>query len=327
MRYFWNCFFFALCIAVTSCGCEFSLSPQKEHRLRVATYNTQLFFDAIEDGREFKEFRGNNSSWSVQKYETRLNRLCEALLLCGRVGGMHPNTAPDIIVLQEVESERVVRDLCNRLPQRNGHEHGVFVPPGTGAPFGCAILSRYPVVSVTAHDAATNGVSVRPLIEVVFDIQGIALTLFAVHWKSKLGDDQGKAIRHIQEQVLCNRIAVCIENNENNLFIACGDFNQTPQEFSLMHQYSNIWSFPPSRCNLPLEGTFWYDDRWEAIDHFFCSKSLLNGELPDIEMARVVACEPLLTAQNTPARYELYSGKGYSDHLPLVITLLLRDPD
>ena len=325
MRYFWNCFFLLLCLTGTSCGCEFALSPPHETRLRVATYNTQLFFDAIDDGTEFKEFRGTGTRWSAQKYEIRLNRLCEALLLCGSASGMRPNTAPDIIVLQEVESERVVRDVCNRLPQRNGHSNGVFIPSSTGAAFGCAVLSRYPVVSVTAHDAGTNGVSVRPLIEVVLDIQGIPLTIFAVHWKSKLGDDQGRAVRGIQEQLLFDRIAVCIEKNDESLFIACGDFNQTPEEFSIMHEYLNIWSFPKSCSNMTVEGTFWYDDRWEAIDHFFCSESLFNGVLPDVEMARVVALEPLLSAQQTPARYDLYSGKGYSDHLPLVLTILMRE--
>lgn len=326
MRCFRNFFLIATgMMLVISCGCDCSAAGQSPQRIRIATWNTQLMFDGIDDGSEFSEYSIANNRWSAQKYEIRLARLCDGLILCGTVSGMGPNTAPDIIVLQEIENERIVYDLCNRLPQRNGHRYGAFVPPAAGSAFGSAVLSRYPVIEVTAHSADCGPVIVRPVMEVAIDVQGTLLTVFAVHWKSKAGADEGTETRRIQERLLVERMKILDKEHPGALYIVCGDFNQMPHEFSLLDGYANSWSLPVEKQALPLDGTYWYNDGWEAIDHFFCPSRLCDGLNPDIEQITLVAREPLLNAQGIPARYELYSGRGYSDHLPLVLTLRLEE--
>jgi hypothetical protein len=98
-----------------------------------------------------------------------------------------------------------------------------------------------------------------------------------------------------------------------------------PDEFSLLGQYRNCWQIPEQLQNMPVQGSYWYDDDWEAIDHFFIPGHLLDGASPDVERIVLVAREPLLNERGIPARYEVYSGKGYSDHLPLVLTLRLAE--
>lgn len=325
MRCFRNIFFALAGVLIISCGCEMSGAGQCPQLLRLVTWNTQLMFDGIDDGNEFSEYSVAKGYWSAQKYGIRLGRLCEGLILCGAASGMGPNTAPDIIVLQEVENERIVYDLCNRLPQRNGHRHGVFVPSPEGAAFGSAVLSRYPVTGVTAHSGDCGAEIVRPVLEVSIDVQGIPLTVFAVHWKSKTGSDEGTGIRQIQEKLLVKRMKILDEEHPGTLYVACGDFNQMPHEFSLLDEYINSWSFPVEKQVLPFDGTYWYNDGWEAIDQFFCPSHLCDGLNPDVEQITLVAREPLMNSQGAPARYEIYSGSGYSDHLPLVLTIRLTD--
>lgn len=325
MRCFRNIFFVLAGVLAISCGCEMSDAGKSSDRLRVMTWNTQLMFDGVDDGSEFSEYSVANGSWSAEKYKIRLARLCEGIILCGAASGMGPKTAPDIIVLQEIENERIVYDLCNRLPQRNGHRHGVFVPPSAGSAFGSAVLSRYPVTSVTAHSADCGNEPVRPILEVALDIRGVPLTVFAVHWKSKTGTGEGTGIRKIQEKLLLERMNILSGENPGTMFLACGDFNQMPHEFSLLGGYINSWSLPPDKQMLPYEGTYWYNDGWEAIDHFIFPHHLCDGIVPDVEQVLLVTGEPLLNEHRIPARYELYSGAGYSDHLPLVLTVRLNE--
>lgn len=320
-----NLFFIVTGLLVLSCGCECTGIANNARVIRVATWNTQLMFDGIDDGTEFSEFSIAKNRWSAQKYGIRLARLCEGLLLCGSASGMGPNSAPDIIVLQEVENERIVYDICNRLPQRNGHRHGVFVPPDPPSAFTSAVLSRFPVTSVSVHSADCGIDGVRPLLEVTIDCNGVALTVLAVHWKSKSGADEGSAARRRQEILLAERLRTIERERPGTLVLACGDFNQMPHEFTRMEGYINSWSFAANRQNAPVTGTYWYNDDWEAIDHFFCPSYLCDGIAPEIEQITVVAREPLLNSQGVPSRYEVYSGRGYSDHLPLVLTLRLAE--
>ena len=321
MRMIRNSFFCVWCLITFSCGCEFSVTSTDRNRLTIATWNAQLLFDGVDNGCEFSEYSVAENRWSEKKYETRLDRLCEGLLLCGSTAGMGPDSAPDIIVLQEIENEYIVHDICNRLPQRNGHRYAAFIPPGSGNAFGSAVLSRYPVLAVTAHSTDCGDTAVRPLLEVTLDVQGLPITIFAVHWKSKSGPDEGSSARKNQERLLAERMRILLNKNPEAVCFACGDFNQMPQEFSILDQYRNSWKLPEPLRTLPVNGTYWYDDDWEAIDHFFFPGHLLDGVFPDVERIVLVAREPLLNERGIPARYEVYSGKGYSDHLPLVLTL------
>ena len=68
----------------------------------LVTYNTQTFFDAVEDGTEFKEYKGSKSRWTAQKYKARLERLKGTIFAAGEKLTGKKDRLPDIVVLQEV---------------------------------------------------------------------------------------------------------------------------------------------------------------------------------------------------------------------------------
>ena len=80
--------------------------------LYFVTYNTQTFFDAIEDGIEFAEFKGRKTKWTPEMYKTRLLRLREAGELSVQLLGGKKDKMPDVFVLQEIESTRVIEDFA-----------------------------------------------------------------------------------------------------------------------------------------------------------------------------------------------------------------------
>lgn len=325
------CFFILLSyIAVFLCSCRGGLpgSPVDSSRfgngsdkIRIMTYNTQTFFDATECGSEFAEFRGKSSRWSVEKYSARLDRLREVLLLCGVVSGMGSDRGPDIAVLQEIENASVLQDLCNRLPLRSRYAGAVFVPGEKGSSFGTALLSRFPVVSVTAHSVSSPGTALRPLLEIMLDIGGRRLVVFAIHWKSKVGKNDTGAIRLEQEGVLEERIQELKECFPDVPFIACGDFNEPRDEFSVPNGLVDCWDDWFAQCDNAAvagpPGSYWYGGSWETIDHFlYPAREYAGFRVHDF---RVVSDAPLVDAASIPSRYEVFSGKGYSDHLPLLL--------
>jgi hypothetical protein len=320
-----------LCFSLTALGMGCTSSGEKEsssggvgpERITVMTWNAQTFFDADESGNEFDEFKGPKSAWSREKYAARLDRLREAILMGGSSLGAGPDRGPDIVALEEIESARVIDDLCNRLPQRCRYADVAFVPPDKGGAFASVVLSRYPIRSVTAHSVAVSGIALRPLLEVTIDADGLAFSVFSAHWKSKVGDDDTEAVRLAQEGVLAARISALVSGNPAALYVACGDFNQSLADFSVLGRgaIASPWPEWLSQCASGLvqgpEGSYFYDDSWEAIDHFFFPADARSGYRA--REFRVLASPPLTDGEARPARYEVFSGRGYSDHLPLLL--------
>ncbi len=321
-------FFVCMCISLCSCACTIGFDEGRfpvnnARRVVVMTYNTQLLFDAVDEGTEFPEYSVASGSWSAEKYAARLDRLAQTLHLAGAAAGYPKNGSPDIVVLQEVENVQVLLDLCNRLPAASLYESALCVRSDDNDAFGIGILSRFPVLSCVSHAVWSEDASPRPLVECDIDTPLGQLTVFAVHWKSKSGADDGAGARLSQEAVLARRIGERGAAGDLFHWIACGDFNQTPQEFSLLGDRFNPWLEPlpvASAVNpLPQSGSYWYQGQWEQIDHFFLSEDLVDGSGVDAREFWCLDSSPLVRADGTPDRYEVFNGTGYSDHLPLLL--------
>ena len=70
-----------LILLVTGCHCENTKSfKMRGGEIKITNWNVQTFFDTTTDGSEYRDFK-NNSKWTVQKYETRLQNLVQAIFL------------------------------------------------------------------------------------------------------------------------------------------------------------------------------------------------------------------------------------------------------
>ncbi|ULQ60717.1 endonuclease [Brucepastera parasyntrophica] len=321
-----NCFFLGFTELVFSflllCACGRISHPGNGASIRILSYNTQTFFDAVDDGREFSQFRGSKSPWTESRYSVRLDRLREVLQLAGSLTGMSPGMTPEIAVFQEIESVRVLNDLAKRLPRRADYPWAVFIPPETGSAFGSALFSRYPVLSVKAHTIDEKTAAVRPVMQISIDAGGVPLEIFCVHWKSKAGQSGTDAVREKQEKQLFELMITAEKEIPESFILACGDFNQRTDEFHLMHAYRNGWTeFCNTGADLFLEaggGSYYYQGKWERIDHFFYQK---NGLFFEVRNFMPVAAAGLTDNAGSPLRYNLYSGTGYSDHLPIILEI------
>ena len=86
--------------------------------------------------------------------------------------------------------------------------------------------------------------------------------------------------------------------------------------------------FPPdsvvlySPWNAELEnGSYYYRNNWETIDHFLLSPQLFSGGKWNFSACKVVITPSFANANGLPVAYNPRTGYGLSDHLPLLLIL------
>lgn len=322
-------FFLSIFILITGC------SHAESQNLTLVSWNVQTFFDAETEGSEYSDYQ-SGAHWSKDKYLVRLQRLCEVIKTLNA----------DIFVLEEIENEAVLYDISNQLAGNSWKDsyqwnYACFAKDDYAA-IGIGIISRYPLNNPKTHcmDIRTqkeNQPSSRPLLQVSVDVNGSELMLFAAHWKSKAGGEEENEIwRDWQEAVL----ATSLLKSTPAAAIICGDFNRDAADF--VTTFNGTARSPNTVFRAPTEtgavtvsvynpwfdayggfstelGSYYYDNKWERIDQIFAyGKVQLSSFSPRAE-------EPWANEQGKPVGYKLYTGEGYSDHLPLMCSLVLTD--
>lgn len=140
--------------------CIFALNLGANN-LKIATFNTQNLFDGKIDGSEYSEFK--NGSWGMGQYTHKLNQITTILL----------DLNADIIALQEIENEGVLKDLA----QKTGYKFYKFATLNSRSPVGLGFLSRLPFT--TSKKFIVDGVKTRPILMVCVDFK--ELCLFNAH--------------------------------------------------------------------------------------------------------------------------------------------------
>ena len=318
----------SVCLAVVS-SCAAGKPRGAEASLTVMNWNLQTFFDATFDGNEYSAFRNEKAGWTRAKYEARLDRLAEVIRTLDA----------DVLVFEELEKEAQLYDIANRLSGtfNVAKRYGYACFAGDdGSSIGCAVLSRLPIgeVSVHALDIRTAGKQprMRPLLQVSVFCGSRKLVVFVNHWKSKSGDTDGTsaAWRRQQEDVLARRMGGTL-SAQGGAVLACGDFNMNISEFAdytggalsyptnvLLRGGRGLPVYSPwydEQGDLREPGSYYFHDEWERIDHFF-----LAG---DAELSAFAARTDgaWATEAGVPVGYQVFSGKGYSDHLPLTCSI------
>jgi hypothetical protein len=74
------------------------------------------------------------------------------------------------------------------------------------------------------------------------------------------------------------------------------------------------------------EGSYFYSNNWETIDHFLLGSAFFDGLGWEFEDCETLKTEPFVNAQGTPSLYNPRTGGGLSDHLPLRLSLKFLSP-
>lgn len=323
------------------CGCSLDGQSPNEKEFKILTYNVQNLMDDKLDGDEYPEYRPSEK-WKTSSYHMRLRTLNE--VLTNRSIGLC-----DVLVLQEVEHEGVIRDLLERHLGRKGYKW-YAVAKGEGSAIAVAMISRSKPKHMATH-AVEGG---RPVLEAVFDTERGDVAIFGLHAKSQIGEyAETEALR----LALCSVLKGASRRHEGSLTLFCGDFNTNPDSYKnnpLVQPalidikekkartymasgtlgitgrrdlvYSDVWYSPylDGENSFEKPGTCYFGGSWHHYDQFLGNGLLFDGLGWEYGSTMIVAPSAALKADGTPMAWNLSTLSGVSDHLPVLLTLLRR---
>lgn len=321
-----------LCSVLAGCALSVKKEVFGKDSVSIVSWNVQTFFDGEKDGCEYDEFK-KTGIWNRDKYSVRLERLCDSIAALNA----------DVFVLIEIENESVLQDISNCFAggswkNKDFWKYSCFAKPEDSG-IGIGILSKLELDDFTTHylDVRTQGSeepSLRYLIQVTVDAGERDFVLFANHWKSMSGGETDTEIwRDWQESVLACRMAELNNGGSLPSVVICGDFNRDVGKFALTDggillrgagfgeentvKVYSPWLTENGAYSTDI-GSYYYKEKWERIDNIFVCG---NINLTYFEPA---ARTPWATDGKIPFAYKIYSGEGYSDHLPLMCRFTLQ---
>ncbi|MSU67231.1 MAG: hypothetical protein CK548_03410 [Opitutia bacterium] len=203
----------------------------------------------------------------------------------------------------------------------------------------CAVFTRFPIKHARSH--ASSGA--RAILEVLVEVEGAPLYLFANHWKSGAGDLETEKTRVGNARTLRARLDEILRNDLNADIVIGGDLNSQynqKQRYPAMtttgindvlgsqgnelavrgpqRDLYNLWYELPS----PARGSDTYRGEWGTLMHLIISRGLYDYRgVQYVDNSFAVAKFPGLNAddQGQPVRwsFEGPAGQGFSDHFPV----------
>lgn len=331
-------------------GAEASASPD---RFYVANWNVENLYDTVDDPDNFgdDEFLPNNptTQWTRVRYETKLDNLAQV------IAGMNQGRGPDVLGIEEVENEDVVRDLVDRL---KGKSYGI-VHVDSPDPRGidtAMIFNRAHFTLLEAHAykvALQWNHTTRDILHATFEDQaGQQLHVFVNHWPSRGGGAElSEPNRFEAARVLALATDRLFQRDPAARVVILGDFNDEPTSRSIRdvldvepypsrsgtYVATNLYNLasPKSAKGFgSFSHSFDGETEWRMYDQIMVSGALLQGtdieEDKDffwIDKPKYMVEEhgedkgaPVPTFENQ----EDYQG-GYSDHFPVGARFIQRD--
>ena len=318
----------------------------------VANWNVENLYDAVDDPDNDgdDEFLPNNvtTRWTQVRYETKLDNLAQV------ISGMNDGKGPDVLGLEEIENEDVVRDLVERLPgKRYGIVH-VDSPDPRG--IDTAMLfdrGRFSLLESHAYKVPLKWGETRDILHAVLEDQdGEKLHVLVNHWPSRGGGiEASEPKRVVAARTLAQSIARIYRREPAARIVVLGDFNDTPSDRSIRdvldvefypapsgdYDSAKIYNLASGKAK-EGQGSFYhaYDGKveWRMYDQIMASGTLLQnagGRRSEISLwvdkpAFMVEehgwdkGSPVPTFENQ----EDYEG-GYSDHFPVGVRFAYLD--
>ena len=319
----------------------------KSTEICIAWWNLENLFDTIDDpGKGDDDFLpSGKKQWTQDRLHYKITNLASVIA----------SMNPDVLGFCEVEHESLIDSLLNYLPKKydkvyyeSSDRRGIDV----GMIYNKTIFS---LIHSEKHTVTLKGHPTREIIEVTLAPNGsLSLarrgsgrglgwgsTFLLNHWPSRLGGKLESEPRRLNAAKTAREI---IDNtfttNKNASIILLGDFNDEPFDRSLTDVLkatedkhlvldSNYLFNPMIALKTAGLGTHRHGDNWNLLDQCIVSRSVM----PYLADVRIFNTEAMFlknrskSADSEKRPWPTYSGSkylgGYSDHLPIAISLNL----
>lgn len=321
-------FLFILALFIPAAGQEFS----------VMFYNVENLFDTTDDTtRNDEEFLPDGDRrWTAGRYQAKVNALSRAIAAAGEW------ELPALIGLCEVENEQVVRDLAFGDLLSAGRYGVVHRDSPDLRGIDVALLYRQDyfriaeIRSWVPQRPDNDPFLSRNLLYAKAVMDSDTLHIIVCHFPSRRGGVLAtRGAREEMAQLLRAKTDSLLSVAADAAIIVMGDFNAGPDD-EIMKDLTrgDLMVNVADRLTSGEKGTYKYQGQWEVIDQILISSSMIGGSGPfhaDAESVRVPDAPFLLTDDpDYPGKkpFTTYAGfrwaGGYSDHLPMVITVSRR---
>lgn len=336
--------FLAFALASSASGAANAASPDPA-AFYVANWNVENLYDVVDDPDNDgdDEFLPHNpvTRWTRERYETKLDNLAQV------ISGMNNGQGPDVLGLEEIENEDVIRDLVDKL---EGKSYGI-VHADSPDPRGIdtAMIfnrDRFSLLETHAYKVRLKWQNTtRDILHAILeDHNGLRLHVFVNHWPSRGGGvKESEANRFEAARVLALALDRIFLREPQARVVIVGDFNDEPDSRSI-RKVLDVESYPvPSGAyastnlyNLAEpksekgQGSFSHsfagETEWRMYDQIIVSGALLQGTRIEPDRDSFLIDKPAYMVEEhgrdkgapvpTFENQEFYQG-GYSDHFPV----------
>lgn len=259
---------------------------------------------------------------------------------------------PDILILQEIENESVVKDLVDKVLFVKGFNTYAVAREEKGA-ISIAVISKIPMEKCEIH-AVENA---RPVLEVDFKTKQGQLVVFAIHGSSRLRGIEEAEILHLKTfKVIKQIIEYRQQTNASEAIVIVGDYNTDTSltedksyegPLSLLTVKDEVDFISEKNGTLIITGSpvmeksnrsfwysFWLDNcikkdckgsyfykKWFSFDNILCNSCLFDGIGWEFKDGGVISNDKLLNENKIPFAWDLKLKQGISDHLPVWIEI------
>lgn len=327
----------------------------KTRELSVLCYNVENLFDTIDDPRtDDNAFLPSGAyHWTPLRYWRKLGRIAEVI---ARSGGFR---FPALVGLVEVENERVVRDLAQHTTLAKAGYRYVLTSGRDPRGIDVALLYRPEVFALQRRQEYNVRIEREPerhlrhFLLATGRIEDQTLHILLCHLPSRREgarhtEPYRRAVTKRMRQI-CDSL---YKTNPAAHILLMGDFNGEPSEAATTIDLDARLELPASPSPLPQNelrlynlsasapegtppGSYYYRGRWEQIDQFIVSESLLSSDSKLRYQAKSAHSYAPRYLGHRPrcvgffAPWATYRGSrymgGYSDHYPIYLTLEVRE--
>lgn len=293
------------------CGFLFAQEP-----LTIISYNLENLFDCQHDTlkNDYSFLPDGDHHWTYHKYQTKLDRIAQVVV---NISGWE---SAALVGLCEVENARCLRDLCYRLKRF----HYQYVHYESEDERGIDVALLYDSTKVKVLDSRPLRVDLNE--DNTRDILYVKVllherdTMYAMvcHLPSRLGGGAATEWKRLQaKQVIQQQIDSILHQQPQANIVVMGDMNDEAKN-DLSGMSNQMVALEQAG-----QGTHKYQGVWSCLDQYYVSK-----ELKDRVSVQIYSPEWLLEEDNKYLDYQpkrtfvgfRYHG-GYSDHMPIVLTI------
>lgn len=302
----------------------------------IAFYNIENLFDIENDPLTHDDdfLPTSAKRWTSKRYQKKLLKLGTVI---SKIGEEDTQIAPAIVGLAEVENEKVLSDLVNSKNLINEGYSYVHYDSLDERGIDVALLYKSDVFKVENSETFTVYLQdeygkqdyTRDILLVQGQLNNENINVIVNHWSSRREGEKQTEIKRIAAANVVNSVIKMLKKeNANAKIIVMGDFNDNPnnkslvlleKESNLYNPFKTVWS----RDNGSLNHQF----QWNLFDQVLFSTNFFDTSNSSLVFkdAQVFNSKFLTQYQGKykGQPFRTYVGKkykgGYSDHFPVFI--------